>query len=554
MRQALLRMPVLAPLAGAARYALANRAALGAVLADLGATRRAWAPLLAMPAAAPNGRTAVVLALGDESIYAIKLYAMLALGLRRTGWRVVVLQDHRARPLAATFCRALGFTEFARLSDFSPDPAARTRIAAAVDDFAGRADDFPAVKAWSYEGAWIGPQLLSTLSRRDFAGAPDPREPAVRAELRAALPGLLMHVETCRAAARSLRAELALVIEPNYATYGPMTDAVLAEGGAAIHVTQPWKDDALILKRLTPATRRHHPSSLDPASFARVRAETTWDAAHEAVLDQIFADRYGGRWFLQARNQPGTAVVDRGAICAQFGLPAERKLAVVFSHVLWDANLFYGEDLFRDYAAWFVATVKAACANDQASWLIKMHPANLWKRAWENVTSEHAETRLIREQVGPLPDHVRLVQPETTISTLSLFQAADCAVTVRGTTGMEAPCYGLRVLTAGTGRYSGLGFTDDFATADAYLAALARVHELGPLEPERVRLARLHAHAVFCRRPWTMESFRSAFAYPESGSHPLAHNLAPIAGADGADLLRFATWAASGDADYLAAA
>lgn len=554
MRQALLRAPVLAPLAGMARYALANRAHLRAVLADLAATRRDWAPLLAAPVAAPNGRTALVLALGDENIYAMKLYGMLSLGLRRAGWRVVVLQDHRARALATSYCRALGFEEFVHLADFSPDPAAQRRIAAAVDEFAGRADDFPAVKAWTYEGAWIGPQLLSTLSRRDFAGAPDPREPAVRAELLAALPGLLAHAATCRAAARALKAELALVIEPNYATWGPMTDAVIAEGGAAIHVTQPWKDDALILKRLTPATRRHHPSSLDPASFARIQAETTWDAAHEAELDQAFADRYGGRWFLQARNQPGTSAADRSAICAEFGLPIERKLAVVFSHVLWDANLFYGEDLFRDYAAWFVATVKAACANDRASWLIKMHPANLWKRAWENVTAEHAETRLIREQIGPLPDHVRLVPPDTTISTLSLFQAADCAITVRGTTGMEAPCYGLRVLTAGTGRYSGLGFTDDFETAEAYLAALARVHELGPLEPHRVRLARLHAHAVFCRRTWTMASFRSAFAYPKSGSHPLAQNLAPVTGADGADLLRFANWAGSSDVDYLEAA
>jgi hypothetical protein len=551
MRQALLRTPLLAPLAGAARYALANRATLGAVLADLAATRRDWAKLLAAPVAPPNGRTALVLALADEDIYQMKLYAMLALGLRRAGWRLAVLQDHRARALARSFYRALGFTEFAHLADFAPDAAARAAIDAAVRDFAARADDFPQVKAWTYQGAWIGPQILSTLSRRDFAGAPDPRDPAVRAELKAALPGLLAHAAICRAAARALKPDLALVVEANYATSGPMVDAVIAEGGGVVQLTQPWKDDALILKRLTPATRRHHPSSLDPETFARIQATTVWDAAHEAALDQAFADRYGGRWFLQARNQPGTVAADRAAICAQFGIPVERSLAVVFSHVLWDANLFYGEDLFRDYADWFVATVRAACANPNASWLVKMHPANLWKRAWENVTAEHAETRLIREAIGPLPDHVRLVPPDTSVSTLSLFQAADCAITVRGTTGMEAPCHGLRVLTAGTGRYSGLGFTDDFATADAYLAALARVHDLGPLEPERVRLARLHAHAVFCRRPWTMTGFRSAFDYPRSGSHPLAHNLAPVAAADVADLDRFAAWAGSAEVDYL---
>jgi hypothetical protein len=50
---------------------------------------------------------------------------------------------------------------------------------------------------------------------------------------------------------------------------------------------------------------------------------------------------------------------------------------VVFSQVLWDANLFYGEDLFEDAGEWFVETVRVACANSAMNWLIKLHPANV---------------------------------------------------------------------------------------------------------------------------------------------------------------------------------
>jgi hypothetical protein len=550
MKQALLRTPVLAPVAGAARYAWANRAHLADVVRDLRETSRAWAPLRSQPVGPGQGGEALILALNDENIAQIKLYGMLALGLRRAGWRVTVLQDHRARPLARAFYRRVGLDRFACLADIPAAPVEGAAVAALAE----RASNFPEVKAWTFEDAWIGPQLLATLSRRDFAGAPDPADPTVRTELVAALPGHLAHVRRCRAAARVLRPRLALVVEANYATGGPMTDAVIAEGGSVIQLTQPWKDDALALKRLTRATRRHHPSSIDAATFRSIVERDDWGEEQQTELDQAFADRYGGRYFLQSRNQPGAQRLDRTALCAQLGLPEARPIAVVFSHVLWDANLFYGEDLFRDYADWFVATVRAACANPQVSWLIKLHPANVWKRAWENVTVEYAETRLIRERIGVLPDHVRLLAADTPISTLSLFQLAHAAVTVRGTTGLEAPCFGVRVLTAGTGRYSGLGFTDDFPTAEAYLAALGGLHTQPPLEESCVRLARIHAHAVFCRRPWAMRSFRSEFNYPRQGSHPLGHNLVPLPAADLADVDRFAAWAATDAVDYLEAA
>jgi hypothetical protein len=228
----------------------------------------------------------------------------------------------------------------------------------------------------------------------------------------------------------------------------------------------------------------------------------------------------------------------------------------VFSHVLWDANLFYGEDLFQDYGEWFVETVRAAAANPNLNWLIKLHPANLWKRAREGIAGEFAETRLIREHIGALPPHVHILDPDCGIDTMSLFHFTDYGVTVRGTSGMELPCLGKPVLTAGTGRYSGLGFTDDCASAAEYLERLQSLHLEPPLAPERTLLARRHAYAAFLLRPWRMTSFKSVFAYRESGTHPLDHNLACAVAAiedveRNGDLARWTAWAASDAVDYL---
>jgi hypothetical protein len=244
-------------------------------------------------------------------------------------------------------------------------------------------------------------------------------------------------------------------------------------------------------------------------------------------------------------------------IRAELGLDADKPTAVLFSHVLWDANLFYGRDLFDNYGHWFVETVKAAVRNPHVNWLIKLHPANLWKRELAGVTAEYDEIRLIREAVGELPKHVHLVTPDTRISTLSLFRMADAGITVRGSIAFEMPCFGVPVVTAGTGRNSGFGFTHDHETADEYLATLARLQTIPRLDPKAVRRAKVHAYALMARRPWVFRSFRATVG--RDITDPLCQNLYVAAKsveeiARNGDLAAFGQWITShGGADYLAA-
>lgn len=367
---------------------------------------------------------------------------------------------------------------------------------------------FQSVLAWTYRGAWIGPQLLSSVSRRRFDGAPDPADPEVRAAL---LHQLEVSLRFVHAAERDLREHppaAILVNEPNYHVLGPFVDVAIALNIPVVHYTQPSRDDALVFKKLNRETRRIHPNSITPATFETLLSEP-WGPAQDAELDAEFAARYGGVWKVQARNQPGTREMAPEEVRAAFDLPADRPIATIFSHVLWDANLFYGEDLFENYGEWFAETVRAAAANPRVSWLVKLHPANIWKRRLSGVTDEYAEMRLIRERVGDLPDHVRLLPPDTPVSTLSLFRAIDLGVTVRGSVGYELPCFGVPVLTAGTGRYTGFGFTCDHATREAYLASIARPETIPRLSPEETLRARVHAHALLRRRPWAFTSFRT---------------------------------------------
>ncbi len=396
MRKTISRLPILGPTVIDLARSLRDPTSERIVQADLERTLRELAWLRdALREPVPEAPRLLILSLTDM-VYQLKLEAMLGAALKLRGWRPIVLTNARTNTRALRYFRAFGITELIYLDDFPPDPSDRARCAEAAAEFISGPLSFQTVKAWTFAGSWIGPQILSTISRSQYEGAPDPSDPATRTEIAAMLPEVMLRVILAERLVRTVNADLGLVIEANYALNGPLVDRLIAGGTSVIQVTQPWRDDALTCFRLTKETRRMHPSSISPATFETIRRRA-WGAPEEAALDGVFADRYRGKWFLQARNQPGTRDVDATAIRERLALDPAKKTATVFSHVLWDANLFFGEDLFQNYGEWFVETVRAAAANPHLNWLIKLHPANLWKRASSAssaITSAHCRSTL----------------------------------------------------------------------------------------------------------------------------------------------------------------
>ena len=117
------------------------------------------------------------------------------------------------------------------------------------------------------------------------------------------------------------------------------------------------------------------------------------------------------------------------------------------------------------------------------------------------------ETDIISKRFGKLPDHVKIVRPDFEYSTHSFFPITDYCLTVRGTIGMEMPCYGIPTFTGGTGRYSGLGFTIDSSSREDYLNKLRSIQDIPPLDRETKILARKHTYALFKSRLLFVSSF-----------------------------------------------
>ena len=446
--------------------------------------------------------------------------------LRLDGLRIVVAIADSRSSRSRRFVKALGADEVVdreALDDRLTDEDDRIR-GAATEEFMAIARDAGSAKEWTFEGYQAGMHILSSLIRLTFDGNPDLAERA--ALLRKVADDTLLQYQRCALLLDDLRPELVLVQEANYAFNGPLVDLATARGIDVIQTITTWRDDALMSKRLTAETRRVDAKSVARSTLDALDVSDPWTERHDADLDEDFDRRYGGYWKLGGQFQPDTRHYGDDELPTLLGIDPEKPTAIVFAHVLWDASLFFGVDLFANYTEWLTETVRAAIGNDHVNWVIKAHPANVFRQSHGDVGGDAAEVILLREIAPDPPNHVRILLPETYISTVSLYEFADIAVTVRGTPGLEMACFGKPVITAGTGSYSGLGFTIDSSSRKEYLGRLASLPDVGAGSPCDTALARRYGHTLLLRRPRVPHPFGIRIDLPDRGWHPIDHNVA----------------------------
>ena len=431
-----------------------------------------------------------------------QLWAVLTAAYPRRGFVPYILTS-RNQPILNLYFKLFGL-QLLFMEDINtraiPVPA---DIIAKFDSL----DNFSEIKAFELDRAPLGKMALSTYSRQRMTGITDIETAEAKAEVRFWLEELYRMGVAARDLFRRYNIQIVFATEIFMEEYGAIYYAALQDRLNIVRWAGTVRDNAVVVQHMTPLSDRTHFSSFSKPSWDRIISCTDLTQV-ESRLHQNFMDRYGGRWAMSTRNQPNTKIVSSEEARAELGIPPSRKVAVVYSHILYDTLFFNGEDVFSNYAEWLVETVKAACANPKITWFIKVHPSNLWRGELTKLQgSTYEEVRLIQKHVGELPHHVRLVYPDTPYSPYTWLQIADYGITVRGTSGIELGALGKTVITAGTGRYESAGFTLNPQTIPEYMNLLASLPDAKPPTDNQIRIGKLFAFATFCMKPFTLDFF-----------------------------------------------
>jgi hypothetical protein len=485
-----------------------------------------------------------------------KVEALFAAVLAQNQCKPIVILPSKSRVLEKIF-KSCADVKFVYLDELENDQT-RNMAKSIAEKHLSNKKTIAEILKLEIDGIRTGRNILSRVMRKHRIGHFDDSEFAQIEDIRKALIESVSAGKIAGEFIAKVQPDLAIFLEKGYTPAGEFYDACILNGVETIQWLSAPQSDHLLFKRYTLSNRSEHPFALGKDSWEKIRS-TEWTISKDKmVLDRIASHYKSGAWYNRQQLQIGKKLINSQEVRRKLGVADGRKVAVIFAHILYDATFFYGDNIYSDYEEWLVETVRGAIANNELDWVVKVHPVNVWRSLMDGEPMEQLESRVLNLEFGQLPPHVKIMPADTDINTHSLFEAIDYGITVRGTVGMELPCYGIPVVTAGTGRYSGHGFTIDPISVREYQEVLAKLHKVKPLSQEQASCARQYAYGAFFLRPIRTESFRLNYDAKSYGVAALKYNvelnkeqisLWP----DVSDLQRFADWALNSESSELMA-
>lgn len=491
----------------------------------------------------------LVISLAGNSVNAAKIEILLVIAALQAGFEPLILTNRWS--WANRFYLAFGINSFVYFEDFLS--AASKKLKGEELPSLTDIKSFEDLMNFSFKGVNTGKYICSSLVRKTYTGNVD----ILDAKTKEHLKGYLLKTSINTIAATDIfdfyRPSAVLFLERGYTPYGEFFDIALKRNLNVVQWCGSHRNNALTLKRYNLRNQDQHPASLSSKTWEML-AHMNWDQEKsKAIKQELFKNYSSGEWFGEVGTQFNARLFDAELIKKELGLDLSKRTAFILPHLFWDATFFWGKDLFANYREWFIEAVKAACKNENVNWVLKLHPANTVKLNRDGYEGELVEKISIRESIGDLPPHIKILEPDTKVSTFALYQIMDYCLTVRGTPGIEAAMFGVPILTAGTGRYDGHGFTIDSVSKEDYLDKLSKIQTFPRLSDEQIELAQKFAYGTFLLRPFNLESIKITYKKDKKATQKvdfLIESAGDLAAAK--DVIEFSKWLCTDDEDYIA--
>lgn len=189
-------------------------------------------------------------------------------------------------------------------------------------------------------------------------------------------------------------------------------------------------------------------------------------------------------------------IEEESVLAAELGLDPDKPVVSLFTNVIWDAQLYHSYNAFANILDWLFQTVDHFFPRRDVQLVIRIHPAEV--KASKKTEQPLAEELACR--YGPLPDHIKVIPPDSDLSSYTLVDMSTASVIYGTKMGLEIALRGVPVIIAGESFNRGKGFSYDVTSSEQYFDLLERVAELPRNSPEMMQRARRYAYHFFFRR------------------------------------------------------
>jgi hypothetical protein len=235
---------------------------------------------------------------------------------------------------------------------------------------------------------------------------------------------------------------------------------------------------------------RHKSEDYFKSYVNKIRNNKPLNEEEEKELDNFFDKRISGKEGQVAFYEFSDTTKE--TLEKEFRFSKYDNTYVIFPNVPWDADLSTANTVFEGVHDWIISTIDFFKKKPNLQLIVKIHPSEL-----KVMESESTVLDYINSKYSSIPENIKIIPPNTTISPYSLFPFIDVGIVYIGTIGLEMAANNIPVIVAGDAHYSNKGFTYDISTKEDYFKAL--LNEVKPLTDQE-QLAKIYSYFHFIKK------------------------------------------------------
>lgn len=357
------------------------------------------------------------------------------------------------------------------------------------------------IPAYRFEGLAVGQHALAGALRFFARGTLD-AEPLGEAVLRRYLrAGLLAAFGTKNLLERE-RYECAVFNHGIYIPHGVIGEVARSRSVRVVNWVQAYRKQCFIFSH---HDTYHHTMISEPVD--------RWEKLEiDSATEHRFLEYLRSRW--EGTNDwirfHEDALTDAEEISRKLGFDPATPRVGLLTNVVWDAQLHYPANAFKNMIEWVLETIRYFSARRGLQLIIRVHPAELTGL----IPTRQPIVDEIRREFPVLPPNVFVIPPESEISTYAAMMTCDSVIIYGTKTGVELSCMGIPVIVAGEAWIRGKGITIDAGSVAGYFAILDSLPLGSRLAPEKRARAARYAYHFFFRRMIPLEVFEPRQGWP----------------------------------------
>ncbi len=324
---------------------------------------------------------------------------------------------------------------------------------------------------------------------RYLKGSLAPDEKTYESVLRNELTNAIIATDVAEKIVKEEKPDVIITRHLAYSSWGSFAKYCMNKGIRVCYPGEGYKTNTIIFDFDT--KRRFAGSSKVYGGFNKyfkeVRKKKLLTKQEDAELRSFLDKRTAG-------EEGDTAIYDfssEGFDANLFNFNKYKKTYAIFPNLPWDSSLLNANRCFKDVYDWIIYTIELFKEKPDDQLIIKIHPSE--NRVWK---SENTVSDYIKNKYPSLPENIKVISPDTTISPYSLFPYIDMGIVYNGTVGLEMALNDMPVIVTGLAEYGESGFTYDISTKKEYENIL--FNEISPL-PKQRELARVYAYYYFIK-------------------------------------------------------